>query len=66
MGGLPKLSTLYLEHSPLAKDFEYRIRLAADIPSLTQLDATMCRGPGPVVVSTAPQPGGILHKPKSS
>lgn len=39
------VSTLYLEHNPLAKDFEYRMRLAREYPSLTQLDATLCRAP---------------------
>jgi len=34
------LQVLYLEHSPLAKDWEYRIRLCRGIPSLEQLDAT--------------------------
>lgn len=37
---LPKLECLYLEHSPLAKDFEYRIRITKLLPSLVQLDAT--------------------------
>lgn len=63
LGGLPKLSTLYLEHSPLARDFEYRMRLAEAIPSLTQLDATVCRGAGAVVVAPTNQVRGILHKP---
>lgn len=38
---LPSLSCLYLEHSPIAKDFEYRMTLTKMIPSLQQLDATM-------------------------
>lgn len=37
---LPKLTCLYLEHSPLSKDFEYRITVTRWIPSLQQLDAT--------------------------
>lgn len=37
---LPSLSVLYLEHNPLASDFEYRLRLAKGIPQLTQIDAT--------------------------
>lgn len=37
---LPALSCLYLEHSPLAKDFEYRMRITSMLPSLEQLDAT--------------------------
>jgi protein phosphatase 1 regulatory subunit 7 len=39
--GLPKLNCLYLEHSPIAKDFEYRKTITAMVPSLEQLDATM-------------------------
>lgn len=38
---LSALTCLYLEHSPIAKDFEYRIRLTKMIPTLEQLDATM-------------------------
>ena len=38
---LPKLSCIYLEHSPIAKDFEYRMKLTAMIPTLEQLDATL-------------------------
>lgn len=37
---LPKLQCLYLEHSPVAKDFEYRMKVTKMIPSLQQLDAT--------------------------
>jgi len=37
---LPKLTCLYLEHSPVAKDFEYRKTVTRLIPSLQQLDAT--------------------------
>ena len=37
---LPHLSTLYLEHNPIARDFEYRMRLRRMVPTLTQLDAT--------------------------
>ena len=37
---LPKLTCLYLEHSPIAKDFEYRKALTRSIPTLEQLDAT--------------------------
>eukprot|EP00514_Thraustochytrium_sp_LLF1b_P013328 CAMPEP_0184542266 /NCGR_PEP_ID=MMETSP0199_2-20130426/1875_1 /TAXON_ID=1112570 /ORGANISM="Thraustochytrium sp., Strain LLF1b" /LENGTH=426 /DNA_ID=CAMNT_0026936037 /DNA_START=25 /DNA_END=1302 /DNA_ORIENTATION=+ len=35
------LETLYLDHNPIADDFEYRQRLAKTVPSLTQIDATM-------------------------
>lgn len=37
---LPALSTLYLEHNPISRDFEYRMRLRRMIPTLTQLDAS--------------------------
>ena len=37
---LSGLKCLYLEHSPVAKDFEYRMRLTKLIPTLEQLDAT--------------------------
>lgn len=40
---LAALTTLYLEHNPLASDFEYRMRLTAMVPSLEQLDATPVR-----------------------
>ncbi|RYG69626.1 leucine-rich repeat domain-containing protein [archaeon] len=42
---LPRLTCLYLEHSPIAKDFEYRMQLAKMIPSLEQLDATNVHRP---------------------
>ena len=32
-------SCVYLEHNPLAKDFEYRMRLLKMFPTLTQIDA---------------------------
>ena len=35
----PRLATLYLEHNPLARDWEYRKHLARALPSLVQLDA---------------------------
>ena len=37
---LPALTCLYLEHSPLAKDFEYRKAVTSLLPPLEQLDAT--------------------------
>lgn len=37
---LPGLNCLYLEHSPIAKDYEYRKVITKMIPSLQQLDAT--------------------------
>jgi hypothetical protein len=38
---LSNLTCLYLEHNPLAKDFEYRMTVTKILPSLQQLDATM-------------------------
>lgn len=37
---LPGLTCLYLEHNPLSKDFEYRMRITQMLTSLQQLDAT--------------------------
>lgn len=37
--GLTRLTCIYLEHSPLAADYEYRIRLTKMFPSLEQIDA---------------------------
>mmetsp|Transcript_17554 Transcript_17554/g.36076 ORF Transcript_17554/g.36076 Transcript_17554/m.36076 type:complete len:471 (-) Transcript_17554:938-2350(-) len=47
-GHLPVLETVYLEYNPVAKDFEYRKRLAEFLPTLKQIDATMIRGHGSV------------------
>jgi len=43
LGKLSNLQTIYLEHNPVAKDYEYRIRLGKIIPSLTQIDAVRRR-----------------------
>mmetsp|Transcript_27795 Transcript_27795/g.75616 ORF Transcript_27795/g.75616 Transcript_27795/m.75616 type:complete len:467 (-) Transcript_27795:169-1569(-) len=43
---LPQLETLYLEYNAVAKDFEYRKKLAEFIPTLEQIDATKIRGHG--------------------
>lgn len=37
---LPSLTCLYLEHSPIAKDFEYRMTVTRMLTRLDQLDAT--------------------------
>lgn len=42
--GKQKLETLYLEYNPVASEFEYRKRLAAWIPSLSQIDANLVGG----------------------
>eukprot|EP00924_Labyrinthula_sp_SR-Ha-C_P001957 maker-scaffold_30-snap-gene-3.28-mRNA-1 protein AED:0.21 eAED:0.21 QI:0/0/0/0.33/1/1/3/0/374 len=34
------LDTVYFEHNPISKEFQYRIKLKQFIPSLTQIDAT--------------------------
>ena len=36
---LKALSCIYLEHSPIARDFEYRKRITAIFPSIEQIDA---------------------------
>lgn len=38
---LSKLTTIYLEHNPIASDFEYRLRVSAAMPGLEFIDATM-------------------------
>ena len=40
----PRLATLYLEHCPLARDFEYRMALARELPQLRQIDADAIPG----------------------
>merc|ERR1719300_1053152 len=37
------LLTVYLEHNPVAKDPQYRRKLKLVCPSLTQIDATLCK-----------------------
>lgn len=41
---LTHLDTIYLEYNPLQQDFEYRKRVKALIPSLTQIDANQIAG----------------------
>ena len=43
LSSLPSLTCLYLEHNPIASDYEYRMRITAMITSLEQLDATDVR-----------------------
>lgn len=38
-----KLQTVYLERNPVADDPAYRRKLKMIVPSLTQIDATLCR-----------------------
>ena len=44
--GLTELDSLYIEMNPVDKDFEYRMKLAKMIPSLTQIDANKIGGLG--------------------
>ena len=37
------IKTVYLEHNPISKDFEYRKKMAEILPSLRQIDSTPCR-----------------------
>ena len=46
LSSLPALTVLYLEHNPIAADFEYRMRLAKSIPQLRQIDANACNSSG--------------------
>ncbi|KAM3567513.1 hypothetical protein VYU27_010344, partial [Nannochloropsis oceanica] len=41
---LPGLQCIYLEHNPIYKEFEYRMKIAALLPALKQLDATPIPG----------------------
>jgi protein phosphatase 1 regulatory subunit 7 len=38
---LPALTCLYLEHNPIAKDYEYRKTVTRLVPTLQQLDANV-------------------------
>lgn len=37
------LKTIYLERNPIAKDPAYRRKLMLILPTLIQIDATLCR-----------------------
>ena len=37
------LLTVYLEHNPIQKDPQYRRKIKLTLPSLTQIDSTMCK-----------------------
>lgn len=43
LSALKKLATVYLEKNPVAEDPMYRRKLKMIAPSLTQIDATLCR-----------------------
>lgn len=36
------IKTVYFEHNPIARDNQYRRKLRLILPSLTQIDATLC------------------------
>jgi len=38
-----KLKTVYFERNPVQKDVNYRRKIKLALPSLTQIDATLCR-----------------------
>ena len=40
LGEIKTLQTIYLEGNPISKDSQYRNKLTAFIPSLTQIDST--------------------------
>lgn len=40
--GARNLQTVYFEGNPVAKDTQYRRKLKLTLPTLTQIDATMC------------------------
>lgn len=42
LGQIVTLATVYLERNPIANDPAYRRKLKMMIPSLTQIDATLC------------------------
>merc|ERR1712083_968052 len=37
------LLTVYLEHNPIQKDAQYRRKIKLALPSLTQIDSTLCK-----------------------
>lgn len=43
LAALKNLATIYLEKNPVAEDPVYRRKLKMIAPSLTQIDATLCR-----------------------
>ena len=43
MSSSTKLATVYLERNPIQKDVNYRRKIKMALPTLTQIDATMCR-----------------------
>ena len=40
---MKNLATVYLERNPIEKSPDYRRKLKLALPSLTQIDATLCR-----------------------
>lgn len=38
-----RLATVYFERNPIQKDVNYRRKIKLALPSLTQIDATLCK-----------------------
>jgi Leucine Rich repeats (2 copies)/Leucine Rich repeat len=71
--GIQSLDTVYLEYNPVADDFEYRQRLKAYIPNLSQIDATLIGGVATAVIgmvgtksSAASVPSGMGAQPSAA
>ena len=43
LSGATQLATVYLERNPIQKDVNYRRKIKLALPSLTQIDASLCR-----------------------
>jgi hypothetical protein len=43
LAALADLGVVYLEHNPIAREWEYRIKLKRLVPQLTQIDAVEIR-----------------------
>lgn len=43
LSGAIKISTVYLERNPIQKDINYRRKIKMALPSLSQIDAALCR-----------------------
>lgn len=43
LAGATKLATVYFERNPIQKDVNYRRKIKMALPSLTQIDASLCR-----------------------
>ena len=43
LAGATNLATVYFERNPIQKDVNYRRKIKMTLPSLTQIDAALCR-----------------------